>query len=404
MARSSVPLTLYSWEGRWKLPTIDPFCLGVQTYLSLSNASWSLYNVNDPTISPNGELPLLKVGEHQVVAGSESIIQQLQIMGYDMDIELSQKQQADAIAYRTMVDHILYEAQLYEWFQIEKNFTEVVRPVYSQMSPIYTRYIVPIRMRNAARERLANAEYKLAKKTRSNVNENEVEANATDKKTVAELSMLPKELIIQVRNCYAALSTKLNNQTYIFGEKPSSLDAIVYGHLAIHLYADEFQHSTLRPMLIREFPNLVAYCDRIRALTSSMQPKALETCPPLPATLAGILALPGRVLLGGDGWRVMQEYWTNWRQKKTGNRNESRVNKANESMEVERPFYQKRWFSILGGVSLMIGYMVWNNIISIEFASDDEQEEDMESEDEEDNANIEEFPTLTSEDLLKSVF
>jgi hypothetical protein len=179
----------------------------------------------------------------------------------------------------------------------------------------------------------------------------------------------------------------------------------VYGHLALHLYADEFRHSTLRPMLIMEFPKLVAYCDRIRSFTTSILPAPLDTCPPLPATLSGILALPGRVLLGGDGWRTMQEYWTNWRQRKTTNNNEKRIKETNKSTEVERRFYQKRWFSILGGISLMIGYVLWNSIISIEFVSDDKQEEDNESDEEnEENANAEEFPTLTSEDLLKSVF
>jgi hypothetical protein len=49
-------------------------------------------------------------------------------------------------------------------------------------------------MRNAARERLANAAYKLTKTTKSDVKEDEVEANATDKKTATELSILPRQV------------------------------------------------------------------------------------------------------------------------------------------------------------------------------------------------------------------
>jgi hypothetical protein len=54
---------------------------------------------------------------------------------------------------------------LYEWFEVDENFVDVVRPMYSRMSPLSTRYIVPIRMRSAAKERLIASDYKLTKST-----------------------------------------------------------------------------------------------------------------------------------------------------------------------------------------------------------------------------------------------
>ncbi|RKP26546.1 hypothetical protein SYNPS1DRAFT_27773 [Syncephalis pseudoplumigaleata] len=410
MSRSPASLTLYSWAGRWGLPTVDPFCLGVLAYLSLSEAEWSTYNANDPTLSPSGELPLLKVGEHQLVAGSEDIIRQLQTMGYDLDAALTKEEQAEAIAYRTMVEHVLYEAQLYEWFMVEDNFVEVVRPMYSRMSPIYTRYIVPIRMRNAAKERLAQAEYNKYKTSKEGGSSSSSEVDAADKKAApSEATKLPPQMIARVRDCYNALLAKLGDQMYMFGEKPSSLDAVVYGHLALHLYADEFRHATLRSILSAdEYRRLEAYCYNIRAVSELTMPTPLATCPPLPSTLSGILALPGRVLFGGDGWRAIREYWSSWRGRETAT-DAKRTGQADVMSPEERGFNRRRWLSILGGIGLMVGYVLWHGLVRIEFASDDEDDAAAASmlegdEDEAVEAVAEEYPALTSEDLLKSVF
>ncbi|KAI9598868.1 hypothetical protein BDF19DRAFT_431652 [Syncephalis fuscata] len=420
------PLTLYSWAGRWNLPSIDPFCLGIQAFLLFIKADWSVYNANDPTISPNGELPVLKIGDHKVVSGSENIIQYLQDTDYDLDAELTKKQQADAIAYRAMVDHTLYNAQLYEWFQVEENFVSVVRPVYSNLSPLHTRYIVPIRMRNAAKERLATPEYGVrTDKAKSDDNELEMEEQAAGIKNISKKKKLLDQVNTNNTHIFIylyilissfmvmldytvctqllySLSAKLGLQPYFFGSNPSSLDAVVYGHLALHLYADEFRQSTLRQMLISDFPLLVAYCDKIRAYMSTAVPQPLEAFPPLPATFSGILALPARVLLGGDGWMAVQNYWSSWRQAKPGadeHHSRKQANQSDVSPQEERSFVQKRWLSIIGGIGLMIGYILWNGIISIEFSNEEEEEEDNETEQEK-----EEFPTLTSQDLLKSVF
>ena len=60
---------------------------------------------------------------------------------------------------------------------------------------------------------------------------------------------------------YKSLSGKLGEQKYFFGEKPSSLDAIVFGHLAAQMFAP-MPEDSLREVY-EEFPNLVAFVERM---------------------------------------------------------------------------------------------------------------------------------------------
>lgn len=59
---------------------------------------------------------------------------------------------------------------------------------------------------------------------------------------------------------YSSLSKLLGNKTYFFGDKPSTLDAVVIGHLSCHYFAS-LQDNTLRKNVI-SFPNLKSYVDR----------------------------------------------------------------------------------------------------------------------------------------------
>uniref|UniRef100_A0A7S0NEQ5 Metaxin glutathione S-transferase domain-containing protein n=1 Tax=Hanusia phi TaxID=3032 RepID=A0A7S0NEQ5_9CRYP len=68
--------------------------------------------------------------------------------------------------------------------------------------------------------------------------------------------------------CYSALSSFLGDQLFFFGSSPSSLDAMVFGHLAPHLYAPMVE-ARLKKQL-RKYQNLCNYVDRVRKGYMSM--------------------------------------------------------------------------------------------------------------------------------------
>ena len=60
---------------------------------------------------------------------------------------------------------------------------------------------------------------------------------------------------------FATLSGKLGTQKYFFGNQPSSLDALVFGHLAVHLFAP-LPKENLRNLLTR-YSNLQSFVENM---------------------------------------------------------------------------------------------------------------------------------------------
>lgn len=86
-------------------------------------------------------------------------------------------------------------------------------------------------------------------------------------KVQARLSYLKKkgdidylsEVYMSAKECYQSLSAKLGDKPYFFGDSPSTLDAVVFGHLAVHYYA-VLPNNKLN-IILSGFPNLVRYIE-----------------------------------------------------------------------------------------------------------------------------------------------
>ncbi len=67
----------------------------------------------------------------------------------------------------------------------------------------------------------------------------------------------------QAREAYRALSALLGDQDFFFGSEPTSLDCIVFGHLALHFYPS-LSNTSLKTILMMHCPNLVRFMHRFR--------------------------------------------------------------------------------------------------------------------------------------------
>jgi glutathione S-transferase len=64
--------------------------------------------------------------------------------------------------------------------------------------------------------------------------------------------------------CYAALSARLGEgRAYFYGDRPRSLDAAVFAHLAVHLYAPMVDSKL--SALLRKHPNLENFVANFRS-------------------------------------------------------------------------------------------------------------------------------------------
>lgn len=145
---------------------------------------------------------------------------------------MSQAELAEIQAWKSLVEESLYNCQLYNWFSEKTNFDEVTNLVFSRALPFPLNWILPSRYRKSVNTKLelhglisADAAYSLAKK------------------------------------CYHALSTKLGNRKFFFGDEPTSLDAVVFGFLATQLIP-ELPNRELH-FLISEHQNLVQFVNNI---------------------------------------------------------------------------------------------------------------------------------------------
>jgi len=182
------------------------------------------------------------------------IINYLKKKGYNIDEKagLSKSELAESLAFIALIENNLYDALLYIlWLENEKNAKKTQQQTYNKSLSFIDRYFMYGRIQESAKERLKDMEY-----------------------VVINNEKVP-EVYLNAHDAYASLATKLGNKLYFFGDKPSTLDAIAYGHLALHCYPN-LQNPKLFTMISFEFPSLIQYCQRI---TSLFQEKKINRIP-----------------------------------------------------------------------------------------------------------------------------
>ncbi|KAK9722017.1 hypothetical protein K7432_002989 [Basidiobolus ranarum] len=330
-------LELYSWGPGLGLPSIDPLCLTIETYLSLVKADWVVNECNNPNASPSGELPLLRDGT-EYIYGVNNIIAYLSKQNLDLNKNLDDNQKAECLAYSALVNDKLQDGLLYAWYGDQENFTQVTRPTFAKLLPLALRYFTPITLRKSALSRIEN--YGLNKEEK--------------KKSQGKKSDIVPEVYEIVRENYRVLSKKLGQQKYFLGDSPTTLDSIVFGQLALHYYP-ELPNPRLASMLKEEFPNLGEFCERIHNLAFT-EPIKKATSNDTPSPFSGLFGSP-------ISWLK-----NNFLIKLTGTKEVEP--KTPEQVEFERT----RFLSIFGAAWFMVAFIVYNGIISIEFVNEEEEE------------------------------
>ncbi|KAG9293878.1 hypothetical protein G9A89_019216 [Geosiphon pyriformis] len=334
-------LELFIWGSSWDLPSIDPACLAIITCLQIFfSDEWGVIECNNPGLSPTGELPVLKDG-NEWFAGFDNIIKHLSKKGLEANQDLTAQQKAESAAFSALMQNFLYDAIIFEWYCDLKNFVQAIRPLYGKLLPLSVRYVFPIQARNNAKARLGK--YGIPDKGEPNI--------AVDQN---------HKIYKSIRRTYTTLDQKLGEQDYFFGSSPTISDGIAYGYLALHLYPD-LPNPTLSNILKTEFPQLSQFCDRMRN-KSSQKPLTKLTTSNLPSLFS--------IFLSPREWFV-NSYWNPAKKEKP----------KEEKSPAQIDFERKRVIAITGAMLLMVGYIIWNGIISIEITEVEEDDNDDETND-----------------------
>jgi glutathione S-transferase len=239
-------ITLYHVSDAWGLDP-SPFCLKVETYFRLAKipfekaASFAAF-----LKAPRKKLPYI-VDDGEIIADSETIIEHLK-KKYDvwLDDWLTPEQRAISHTVRRMLEDGTYWVAIFERW-IEPTVWTAYKPVVLSA--------IPKSLRNAAGI-IIRRDYK-----------RRCYGQGISRYSRAEIKHIAEQDI-------EAVATILAEKTYFLGNRPASVDAVVFGFLGNWYYAPL---ETETKKIIASHPNLTAYLDRIRDLLVGPARSSMQT-------------------------------------------------------------------------------------------------------------------------------
>ncbi|KAF2738459.1 hypothetical protein EJ04DRAFT_541381 [Polyplosphaeria fusca] len=303
-------LRLHVWGPAFGLPSIDAECIAAVAYLNriVPRDHWVLISDHEPSISLRGELPALVDGA-ATITGFVDIVAHLRNHhsgAYDLDYHLTQQQQIDRTAFASflqstaapLVDMYLYVSS--------ENYHNSTTSAYTAMLPWYKNYTLPPFRRDLARSRTshlglssldvaiaaddanqpgsgtASSQFEAAKRSTGLPSGQPTSLNLGRGKGLRGLLSSPIHaarfrLDGLSNELLEPLSDLLKQKDYLFGgSKPSSLDCLAFGYLALMLYPTVPQ-AWLKETIQARCPRLLRYITRLRGeLLSGEDTKASD--------------------------------------------------------------------------------------------------------------------------------
>ncbi|EWY92841.1 hypothetical protein FOYG_06277 [Fusarium oxysporum NRRL 32931] len=282
-------LDLHVWGSAFGLPSIDPECLAIITYLhsSLPVSAWRLIPSNDPSISPCNTLPAL-YDEGVWVSGFSPIVEYLtdKSIGDNLDAGLTDIQQADRIAYAAFLSAHAAPLLDLSLYVSAANWSATTRPAFSTLLSFPLTWTVPPLLRAEAVKRvehlgfadmdtdfdpngglhLSSGRDALPETFRRHI-------PVRTKKTIHE-EMTPEQAVLIrlygiTEDCLTVLDDFLEGgpeeKMYGFfnGTEISSLDCLAFGYLALMRDAP-VPRSFLKDWLTKKTPRLSTFVDGMK--------------------------------------------------------------------------------------------------------------------------------------------
>ncbi|RBR23464.1 uncharacterized protein FIESC28_03646 [Fusarium coffeatum] len=293
-------MDLHVWGSAFGLPSIDPECLAIITYLHSSSpaSDWRLIPSNDPSVSPSNTLPALH-HEGVWVSGFAPIVQYLtdKSLGDNLDAGLTPLQQADRVAYTAFLSAHAAPLLDLSLYVSAANWSATTRPAYSTLLSFPLTWTVPPLLRAEAVKRVEhlgfadidtdfdpNGSLHLSSGRDALPETFRRHIPARTKKTIHE-EMTPEQAVLIrlygiTEDCLSVMDDLLKDgsdeKAYGFfkGTELSSLDCLAFGYLALMRDAP-VPRSFLKDWIMKKAPRLSKFVDDIKT-------RHLQESSPLP--------------------------------------------------------------------------------------------------------------------------
>uniref|UniRef100_A0A8C8FFQ0 Mitochondrial outer membrane transport complex Sam37/metaxin N-terminal domain-containing protein n=1 Tax=Oncorhynchus tshawytscha TaxID=74940 RepID=A0A8C8FFQ0_ONCTS len=126
----------------------------LQAYAKFAGAPLKLHKIGNPWRSPTGSLPALKTRKNGSLSQPSDIIIHLRKQKYNADFDLSAKEEADTLAFISLLEEKLMPALVYTRWIDPKNYVEVTRRWHAKHAPFPLNFFLPGSIQRQQLERL----------------------------------------------------------------------------------------------------------------------------------------------------------------------------------------------------------------------------------------------------------
>eukprot|EP00879_Flechtneria_rotunda_P027958 GHRR01030027.1.p1 GENE.GHRR01030027.1~~GHRR01030027.1.p1 ORF type:complete len:290 (+),score=92.71 GHRR01030027.1:192-1061(+) len=217
-------IVLYKWPSHVGLPSLTAASLQAEGYLRLAGLQFFVQECSSSSSTPTGVIPALDTGSEVPaasdagdLAAARAIIAHLAKSGLaDLDAKLSPPQRAELLAFTSLVQSTLDIATHYTTWVEQRGYREFRKAAYGNRLPFPLNYIVPWSQRNEMLKLLGN-----------------IDGFKAYQAAVDTLYALADRL-------------RASPGRFFFGPTPSSLDALLFGHLIF------YRHSSVAAPVLRD--------------------------------------------------------------------------------------------------------------------------------------------------------
>ncbi|KAK4871762.1 hypothetical protein RN001_015886 [Aquatica leii] len=234
------PFNLRIWEPDFGLPTVEPDCLIALTALKMCNAPVKISYGSCPQLWP---IPNLVQNDVCLTKSPEFVDELMKIC--NIDSKLDSRNQGHCMAYKRYFLESFEPLFFYDCWIHKVNYQHTIRRWFmSAITFPFNHFYMKSRYKEA------NERYECIKKNNSN-------------------EVIVSELYESATRCLEDFNSMLSdNRTYLLGNTPSSLDAIVYSYLAIALNLPI--PDTTFQNLVKNYKYLYKY---VRSITRTYYPE-----------------------------------------------------------------------------------------------------------------------------------
>lgn len=196
-------IILHQAPAAWGVANVSPFCLKLETYLRMTGVPYTA-RVADFRKAPKGKIPFIEE-EGRVLGDSQLIIEHFKHKhGDTLDARLSQEDMAKGHMLRRMLEESTYWHIVHERWAREEGWRSY-KPIFLAIfPPVVGQVVVP-----AIRRKVIQA----------------LRAHGLGRHQPEEILELGKADV-------SAVASMLGDKPFLFGEQPTSFDAVAYAFIA----------------------------------------------------------------------------------------------------------------------------------------------------------------------------